>query len=377
MINVKIEVEMVPKQVKISTRQLLILTILFTIGTAILVIPSVMAATAKQDAWIAALVGVGSGLLLIWLYNTITILYPQMTLIEIMETLLGKWLGKSVALLFMVMFFLGGPAAVLYDSGNFLTTQMMPETPMQAVNILFALIVLMGVRLGLETVARSAELLFPLFILLYTAFVILVVSNIKLENAQPMLEKGGGPVWSASLSFISIAFLTHIVFLMIFPFVDQPDQARRAFLTGGLIGGLILVVVIVLAVLVFGHELTARSMYPSYSLAQKINIGNFLQRIEAIMAAMWFISLFFRLALYMQSIMIAISQIFNLKDDRPLIFPIGMILIVMSVIIYPNVPYQQSWDAKIWTPFSLSMGLFLPLLLLCMHGIRKIWSKKK
>lgn len=99
---------MVHKQVKISTYQLLILTILFTIGTAILVIPSVMAATAKQDAWIAALVGVGAGLLLIWLYNTITILYPQMTLVEIMETLLGKWLGKSVALLFMVTFFLGG-----------------------------------------------------------------------------------------------------------------------------------------------------------------------------------------------------------------------------------------------------------------------------
>ncbi|MGW9530536.1 GerAB/ArcD/ProY family transporter [Paenibacillus terrae] len=78
----KIEVKMVPKQVKISSRQLLILTILFTIGTAILVIPSVMAATAKQDAWIGALVGVGAGL--------------------------------------------GGPAAVLYDVGNFLTTQMMP-----------------------------------------------------------------------------------------------------------------------------------------------------------------------------------------------------------------------------------------------------------
>jgi spore germination protein KB len=83
---------------------------------------------------------------------------------------------------------------------------------------------------------------------------------------------------------------------MIFPSVDRPDQARKAFLTGGLIGGLIPVVLIVLAVLVFGPELTAKSIYPSYSLAQKINIGNFLQRIEAIMAAMWFISLFFRLA---------------------------------------------------------------------------------
>ncbi|WP_318840644.1 endospore germination permease [Paenibacillus sp. BJ-4] len=368
---------MMPNSVKISPRQLLILTILFTIGTAILIIPSVMAASAKQDAWIASFVGVGIGLLLIWLYNTITILYPQMTLIEIMETLLGKWLGKSVALLFVITFFLSGPAAVLYDSGSFLTTQMIPETPVQAVNILFALIVLMGVRLGIETLARSAELLFPLFILLYTAFVVLVVSNVKLENAQPMLERGWGPIWPAVLSFISIAFLSHVVLLMIFPFVDHPDQARKAFLIGSLIGGLTLVLLVTLAILVFGPGLTARNIYPSYLLAKKINIGNFLQRIEAVMTALWFISLFFRLVLYIYSIMIAITQIFNLKDYRPLISPFGMILVVMSVIIYPNVPYQQSWDAKIWTPYVLSIGLLLPVLLLCIHGIRKMWSKGK
>lgn len=113
MINVKIEVKMVPKQVKISTRQLLILTILFTIGTAILVIPSVMAATAKQDAWIAALVGVGSGLLLIWLYNTITILYPQMTLIEIMETLWASGWGSLLLCCLWLCFFWGSCCGVV------------------------------------------------------------------------------------------------------------------------------------------------------------------------------------------------------------------------------------------------------------------------
>ncbi|MDQ0493801.1 MULTISPECIES: GerAB/ArcD/ProY family transporter [Paenibacillus] len=51
-----------PGQIKISARQLLILTILFTIGSTILIIPSGMALVAKQDAWIATLVGVGSGL---------------------------------------------------------------------------------------------------------------------------------------------------------------------------------------------------------------------------------------------------------------------------------------------------------------------------
>ncbi len=368
---------MVPGQVKISARQLMILTILFTIGSTILIIPSGMALVAKQDAWIASLVGVGCGLLIVYLYIKITDLYPQMTLVEIMEALLGKWLGKAVALLFFSLLFINAPAPVLFYLGNFLTTQIIPETPIQAVNILFAVIVLFAVRLGLEVLARSAEMMFPLFILLYISFTVLVVSNIKLENVQPVLEAGVGPIWPAALSFVSTAYLPHIVLLMIFPAsVNRSDQARKAFLIGSLIGGLILVVIITLAILVLGPEITATNIYPSYALAKKINIGHFLQRIEAIMATMWFISLFFRLTLYMYSIVTAIAQIFQLKSSQQLVLPLGIILVVVSIIVYPNVPYQQTYDTKTWIPYALSIGLLFPLLLLGIHALKRLWTTK-
>lgn len=45
---------MVSGQGKISARQLMILTTLYTVGSAILIIPSGMAFVAKQDAWLAA-----------------------------------------------------------------------------------------------------------------------------------------------------------------------------------------------------------------------------------------------------------------------------------------------------------------------------------
>ncbi|MEC0182039.1 endospore germination permease [Paenibacillus peoriae] len=367
-----------PDQVKISARQLMILTILFTIGSTILIIPSGMALVAKQDAWIATLVGIGFGLLMVYLYIKITDLYPQMTLVEIMEALLGKWLGKATVLLLLTGLFINAPAPVLFYLGNFMTTQIMPETPITAVNIIFALIILMALRLGLEVLARSAEIMFPIFVLLYISFTGLVVSNIKLENIQPVLEAGVGPIWPAALSFVSTAYLPHIVLLMIFPAsVNRPDQARKAFFLGSLIGGLALFIIVILAILVLGPDITARNLYPSYALAKKINIGHFLQRIEAIMATMWFISLFFRITIYMYTIMVAIAQVFQLKSNQQLVLPLGIILIVLSIIVYPNVPYQQTYDTKTWIPFSLSIGLFLPLLLLGVHALKKLWTKKK
>ncbi|MDN4079992.1 endospore germination permease [Paenibacillus polymyxa] len=367
-----------PAQIKISARQIMIISALFTVGSAILIVPSGMALVAKQDAWIAALVGVGAGLLILYMYSKLAALYPEMTLVEMMETLLGKWLGKTVGFLFFTLLFINAPVPVLFYLGNFMTTQMIPETPILAVNILFALIIVFAARLGLEVLARSAELLFPLFTLLYISFVGLVVSNIKLENVQPVLEAGVGPIWPAALSFFSTVFIPHIILLMIFPSsINRSNQTRKAFFIGSLIGGLMLVVVVALTILVFGPDLTARNIYPSYALAKKISIGNFLQRIEAIMATMWFISLFFRITLYMHTTVTAIAQIFCLKSDRQLVLPLGMLLVILSIIVYPNVPYQQTYDTKTWIPYSLSIGLFFPLLLLCIHGIRTIWSKKK
>jgi spore germination protein KB len=48
-----------------------------------------------------------------------------------------------------------------------------------------------------------------------------------------------------------------------------------------------------------------------------------------------------------------------------------MIAIVLSLVIYPNVVYQQEWDTKTANAYSLTVGLFLPLVMLLVATIRK------
>ncbi|MEK1829187.1 GerAB/ArcD/ProY family transporter [Priestia megaterium] len=52
-------------------------------------------------------IGVGVGVLLVWMYIKLSSLYPNKTLIELNEAILGKWLGKFVSLyLSLLLFFL-------------------------------------------------------------------------------------------------------------------------------------------------------------------------------------------------------------------------------------------------------------------------------
>lgn len=354
---------------KIGVNQFTVLVIIFTIGSSVLVVPSGLASEAKQDAWIAAILGVGVGLLFVWLYYTLGNFYPHMTLIEYSEKILGTWLGKVVALLFLSYFFILA-ALLLREIGDFMTTQIMPETPIQAIHIIFLIIVIMGARLGLEVLTRAAEIFLPWVIMLFIFLVIFLFPQIEFTKVQPMLEEGLKPVLRATFTFLGLPFLELVVFLMIFPYVNKRKQASKAFLVGTCLGGGVIIIITVFSILVLGADFTARNIYPAYILAKKINVGDFLERLEAIVAGIWFITIFFKLTICFYATALGLAQTLKLKDYRPLLLPLGMLVIVFSLVASPNITYFQTFIATIWTPYSLTFGLFLPLLLLVVGKLR-------
>lgn len=87
----------------ISSRQFMIITLLFSIGTAILIIPSTVTSESKQDAWIAAIIGVVISLLLVKLFVTLGNRTPSKTFIEANEIILGRFFGKITAMGFIIL----------------------------------------------------------------------------------------------------------------------------------------------------------------------------------------------------------------------------------------------------------------------------------
>lgn len=234
----------------------------------------------------------------------------------------------------------------------------------------------MAVWLGLETFSRTSEFFTPLIFLLFLIMVIFISPQVKLQNIQPILEKGIKPIIRGSLPFIGTPCLELVAFLMIYPHVNITKNTKKAFIVGYLIGGIFLIIVSLLTILVIGAPATASEIYPSYVLATKINVGHFLQRIEAVVAILWFITIFFKLTICFYASLLCLAQIFNLKDFRPLTLPLGMIMVVLSLVAYPNSAYFLTIIGSIWTPFALAYGLFIPLLLLIVSKVRKMFHGK-
>lgn len=330
-----------------------------------------MAQQAKQDAWIGAFIGLFFSLLLVKLYNSLGRFMLNTTLIEMIEKLLGKWIGSIVSISLVYFTFITS-GELLYYVGEFMVTQIMPETPLAAISILFVCIVIMGTRLGLETFARSAEIFFSVFVFLFIILVAFVSPQIKFQNIQPVFEAGIGPILGSLLHFISIFSLSSVVLLMIYPAsINQPGAARKAFYKGIIIGGIALFIIILLTILVLGASSAARHLYPSYLLGKKINVGGFLQRIEAIMAFMWIITIYYKMIILFYASVTGLSQILKLKDERPLTLPLGMLMVIVSLIIHPDVTHLYSYNEKIWLPYVATYGLCLPIVLLVFIKLRK------
>lgn len=348
---------------KISAHQFRNLVILCFIGTSILITPGVLAVEAKQDAWIASIVGSLIGLLLAWFYNSVGNLFPNMTFTDYIEKLLGKWLGKIVSLLYISFLFINA-AAIIWIVSNFITTQILTETPIQFTNILLVTIIVMGTRLGLETLARATEVLFPWVIILFIILVIFSLKNIKFQNIQPVFEYGMKPIIRGAVFYVSYSSLTLITLMMIFPaYVNNIKEAKKSFLMGTFIGGIMVFLITALCISVLGHEITARNVFPTYVLAKKISIGGFLERLESIIAILWLITIFFKAVFYFYGAVLGLAQTLKLKDYRPVTLPLGVILVVLPLVLYPNTTYASTWDTTTWMSYAIVYGFFLPLLL--------------
>ncbi|MFJ8511743.1 GerAB/ArcD/ProY family transporter [Lysinibacillus xylanilyticus] len=356
----------------ISSRQFMIITLLFSIGTAILFLPASVTIEAKQDAWIAAIIGVVLSLPLIKLFVAFGNTTPTLTFVEANEKILGRFFGKFTSIGFILICLLSA-GELLYFIGLFMRTEIMPETPTMAFAFLFSIIIIYAAFLGIEVFARSAEILFPIFILIFILFVICISPSIKIENLQPIMETPKKSIFFSIIPFISLFSFPLAVLLTIFPSaVNIQKSAQKGFYIGSIIGGIVLVTIITLCILVLGPANTSSRTFPSYSLAQRISIGNFLQRIEVILATMWIISIFIRTFMYFYAAVIGIGQLFKIKNHRPLIFPLGMIILGLSQIVHPSITHSDIYNRDTWPIFSFVFMVFLPLVLLIVAKIRKI-----
>jgi spore germination protein KB len=348
---------------RITNRQFSGLIIMFTLGSSSMILPQYLISIAKQDAWISALLTSVLAVFLVSFYTIVGKRYPNKTIIEYSQTILGRWLGSALGIVYL-FYFLTLTSGLLRQAGDFITTEIMPETPIQALIILILFVVVMAVRLGLEVFARMSEVFMPWVFMLFAILTISLLSQIEIRNLQPILVDGIKPVIKGTYLMLGIPFLDFIVMLMVFPYVKEKKKINKTWIIATIIGSIIVLLIMLLNVLVLGANIATTEMYPTYALGKKVSIGNFLERIELVVAVIWMISLFVKACIAFYATCLCLAQLIKLNDKNTITLPLAMITVPLSLILVPNIIEFNALIMDIWAPFMITIGFIFPLILL-------------
>ncbi|SFQ13874.1 GerAB/ArcD/ProY family transporter [Salibacterium halotolerans] len=365
------------ERAKINAGQLFVLIFLFEMGSALLLSLGI---EAKQDAWLAVLTGMCGSLFLFWMYYRLYLFYPDMLPTSYMQHIFGPFFGKIAAYLYILLFMYNG-ARVLRDFGEMLVTSTYTETPLFIINALLLLIVLYVIHKGIEVIARTGEILFVvLYVLAVTGSILIVVSGlINIDHLKPVLEGGIGRILkTAGTETLYVPFGEAVVFFMILPYVNRPDKIKPAMFSALVLSGINLTITMAVNIAVLGVDLTERSQFPLLNTIQAIQVAEFLERLDVFFMIAIIVGGFVKISIYFYAVVIGVSDLFRVKEISSLIFPLGLVLLFLSMVIASGYA-EHIKEGLRFVPLYMHLPLhvILPALLLTVAALKKRHSMNK
>jgi spore germination protein KB len=355
---------------KISSFQFFILVIMFVVGSSVLYIPTVLAATAKEDAWIVGIIGGVLGVGVVFLYVKTAEASQGKDLIQMYDSVFGFILGKVFTIIFCI-YCLIQASLILRGIGDFMVTQIMPETPIEIIMGLFIFFVMYAQKYGVEVFARSAEIFFPWIIFLFSFGVCMILPDIQFNRILPILDNGIKPILKGTFSYLGFPYLECVLLLMLLPYCNQLKLAKKSWILGTIAGAFLLLIPIVLSLMVLGSEMTARQSYVTYILAKKMGIPHVFERMEVIIAIVWVITIFYKLLVCSFCLTKSVGTLLKVEDEKILVFPLGIFIFCTSIISGEDIVYLNDFSSNVWPFFAVQTGLLLPLFILFIQKIKK------
>lgn len=362
---------------KISSSQLFALIFLFEIGSAVVV---GLGMQAKQDAWLTILLGMIAGFGFYLVYSYLFRQYPDLPFTSFIQRIVGKFIGYPLAFLY-ILHFMYVASRVLRDFTELLITSTLVNTPMFMIGFIMITLISYAVYMGIESVARTGEILLGVILLcgvLGISFLFLS-GAVKFENLTPVLENGWKPVLTTVFpQILSFPFGEMVVFTMLLPYLNNTHSGVKVGMYALTLSGLVLTVTIAIDISVLGPHTATNSMFPLLKTAQKINVGNFIQRLDSIVLTTLIIGGFFKIVVYFYAAVLGIVNIFEIKRPYCVIYFVGTIILISSIYIAGNLPEHLEIGLNILPLYvSLPLQIGIPFLLFLVVLFRNRYNKRK
>lgn len=317
-------------KVKIGLVQFFSITLLFELGTALVVN---LGMGAGRDAWLSILLGAAAGIIMFAGYAYLYWKYPDEPFTSYVRKLLGRPLGALIAVLYIILY-LNLAGRDLRDGSTMLAMATMHNTPLFILSSLMILSAAYVLHKGLEVLTRTS-LVFSAIVLLIGVFSIILLTlsgSINTNHLLPLLENGFEPVLdSVTHQNYMFPFGEMICFTMLMPHLSHVKKGPWIIAAGMLFAALLLSLTMAMNISVLGADIVERSPLPLMPAISKISISDFIQRVDIFVVMVLIIGVFFKVAVFFAAALIGISDLFNIPY-RKMLYPCALIILFTSML---------------------------------------------
>lgn len=351
---------------RIGTYQLFVMVVMFHIGSTPLF---QLGSKAKQDSWLAVLLGAAAGLLIMAVFVMLHQRKPDAGLVGLLQLAAGRWVAVAIGLLYAVYFAYQSMRNVR-DFGELTSLSLLENNPKWLIMAVILLIAWYTVVNGNESFFRTTQLLFLTMLASYCLLAILIVSNglSKLRMLRPVMEKGAMPIVHAALPDIfSFPFTQGVIFLVFWKYAANWRAARRASYWGYVAGALFIVFMNAMSMTVLG-PLASSSSLPFLEVVQLVQVANFIERLDVVVTLLLFIGLYVKLTAFYLGAVLVLRELFRI--------PIRWIAAIIGVLIYIASFAERNNTIHLWLglgislKISLVMQVAIPIVLLLLAFLR-------
>jgi spore germination protein KB len=346
----------------VSAYQMSFLLYTFMTGSSLVNIPGPLIGYAKNGAWISLLLSMTAGMAVLSCVLFLHRKFPELSFIESCRATVGNWVTAIFAVPF-IWFQFHMTGGIVLDIGLFMTSSMMRQTPLYMFTFLIFVVVALTVRSGIETMAR----MFVVPMLFVLAFVILIIvlasPNYETTHLLPIMPDGIKPVVLGAYFSYGFPYVEVMVFAMLLQYVRTTEYAmlRKSAYFVVLFNGLCLIAVTLSTILVFG-PMAGERKYSMFEVARTVDMMEVITRIESVIGFSLIVNSFMKASIMLFILNMTFTQLFKLRDDRILIFPLALISFLFSMLFMAKGETRWVNAVSVLHPLEATVGYLLPLL---------------
>ena len=117
------------------------------------------------------------------------------------------------------------------------------------------------------------------------------------------------------------------------------------------------------SILTLGEANVSIFFFSTYASVRLINIGEFLQRIEVLVGIIFISGGFVKISICLYAASKGLSKVLSFQNYRQIVAPVGLLMMILSIIVYDNTTDMFDWAKDIYKYYALPFQIILPLII--------------